>query len=342
VLVKVTSNCREVYHRRSMRCLWLREGALTCRDDVEAPVLRDGEARVRVNVAGVCATDLELCRGYYPFEGVLGHEFVGRVVEAPSAPELVGERVVGEINAPCGRCATCLAGLGNHCPDRTVLGIVGRGGAFAEELVLPVANLHRLPGGLSTERATFVEPLAAASQICEQVALRPTDRVLVVGAGRLGQLVARLLVGSGCELVVVARHRRQRELLEEVGIAAIRDVAALPSRRFDVVVEASGSPSGFEVARAAVRPRGTIVLKSTYAGRLELDASAIVVDEITLVGSRCGTFAPAIRVLASGRIDPAPLIEATYPIERGVEALEHAGRPGALKVLITIDGGGEG
>ncbi len=311
---------------------------MTFRDDVAAPALGDDEARVRVGVAGVCATDLELCRGYYPFEGVLGHEFVGRVVEAPTAPELVGHRVVGEINAPCGRCAACLAGLGNHCPERTVLGILGRSGAFAEELVLPVANLHRLPGELSRERATFVEPLAAAYQLCEQVPLRPTDRVLVVGAGRLGQLVARVLAEGGCEVSVVARHQRQRELLAEIGVSVVGDAEALPSRCFDVVVEASGSPSGFEVARAAVRPRGTIVLKSTYAGRLELDASALVVDEITLVGSRCGPFAPAIRALAGGRIDPAPLIEAVYPLERGVEALDHAGRPGALKVLITIDG----
>lgn len=322
-----------------MRCLWLKEGSLVYREDAERPALEEGEARVRVGMAGVCATDLELCRGYYPFDGVLGHEFVGEVIEAPTASELLGRRVVGEINAPCGRCSACRAGRGNHCSERTVLGIVGRSGAFAEELVLPTENLHVLPAAISDERATFIEPLAAAFQIPTQVFLRPTERVLIVGAGRLGQLVARVLAATGVELLVVARHQRQRELLSAVDVDTVEDGAAVSEGVFDVVVEASGAAAGFERARAAVRPRGTIVLKSTYAGRLEIDASALVVDEITLVGSRCGPFAPAIRALAQGWIDPEPLIDAVYPLKEGVAALEHAGRPGALKVLIDVRGG---
>jgi threonine dehydrogenase-like Zn-dependent dehydrogenase len=322
-----------------MRSLWLEGGRLELRDDRPEPVPGPEEALVAVRLAGVCATDLELLRGYAGFTGVPGHELVGTVVAAAGSPGWVGARVVAEINAACGECAACRAGLGRHCPARTVLGIVGRDGAFADRIAVPVASLHRVPDPVPDEAAVFCEPLAAALEVAEQVHLGPADRVLLVGAGRLGQLVARVLALAGCDVVAVARHARHRELLARVGVAtcAPDEVEAGPPGRFDVVVEASGSPAGFALARRAVRPRGTIVLKSTYAGgRLELDASSIVVDELTIVGSRCGPFAPALRLLERGAVDVAPLVEARYPLEQGPAAFEHAARPAALKVLLQI------
>jgi threonine dehydrogenase-like Zn-dependent dehydrogenase len=320
-----------------MRCLWLERGRLELRTDRPAPSPGPGEALVEVRLAGVCATDLELLRGYAGFTGVPGHELVGTVVSAEGAPGWVGARVVAEINAACGACEACRAGLGRHCPTRTVLGIVGRDGAFADLVTIPVANLHRVPDAVPDEAAVFCEPLAAALEVAEQVHLGPADRVLLVGAGRLGQLVARVLALAGCDVLAVVRHARHRELLERVGVATCGPDDVEARGRFGVVVEASGSPAGFELARRAVRPRGTIVLKSTYAaGRLELDASSIVVDEVTIVGSRCGPFAPALRLLERGAVDVAPLVEARYPIERGADAFEHAARPAALKVLLTM------
>jgi threonine dehydrogenase-like Zn-dependent dehydrogenase len=214
-----------------------------------------------------------------------------------------------------------------------VLGIVGRNGALAEYLTLPVENLRRVPEAVPDDVAVFCEPLAAALEVGEQVHVRSTDRVLLVGAGRLGQLLARTLRLTGCDLAAVERTERGRALLEQVGVPWIEGDSVVPGS-FDVVVEASGSPAGFDLARRAVRPRGTIVLKSTYAGRLELDASSLVVDEVTIVGSRCGPFEPALRLLERGLVDPMPLIEARYPLDSGVEAFAHAARPGALKVIV--------
>lgn len=315
-----------------MRALWLENGRLSVRDDVPDPSA-EGEAVVRVTLAGVCGTDLELVRGYYPFTGVPGHEFVGEVVEAPD-PSWIGSRVVGEINAACGSCATCAAGRPTHCERRTVLGIVGRDGAHAQLTRLPLAALHRVPDGVPDEAAVLVEPLAAALEILEQVRIAPSDRVLLVGAGRLGQLVARVLALTGARVAVVARHERQRALLARVGVACLEACDVEP-RRWDVVVEATGSPSGFDLARAAVRPRGTFVLKSTYRGELTLDMAPFVVDEITIVGSRCGPFAPALRLLESGAVDVGGLIEATYPLGDAVTAYEAARAPGAMKVVIA-------
>jgi threonine dehydrogenase-like Zn-dependent dehydrogenase len=294
-----------------------------------------GEALVKVRLAGICATDLELVRGYYPYTGIPGHEFVGEVIAAPQA-EWVGRRVVGEINAVCGECEACRHGRPTHCERRTVLGIVNRNGAFAEYLTLPMANLHLLPDSVPDEMAVFTEPLAAALEIGQQVHIQPTERVLVVGAGRLGQLIAQVLALTGCDLRVLARHPNQIALLARRGIRSITQ-DEVPQRRMDVVIEATGSPSGFEVARRAVRPRGTLVLKSTYAGNLEVNLSALVVDEITLVGSRCGPFRPALQLMESRLVDPTPLIEARYPLEQGVAAFEHAARPGVLKVLLQPD-----
>lgn len=317
---------------RSMNALWLEDRAVSVRE-LPIPVLAEGEARVRVTLAGVCNTDLELVRGYYPFTGVPGHEFVGVVDEAAGAPGWIGRRVVGEINASCGRCETCRAGRRTHCPSRTVLGIKGRDGAFAESLALPVENLHAVPDALPDEVAVFTEPTAAALEIQEQVAIGPGRRVAVVGAGKLGQLIAQTLSATGCDLVVAARSPRAAALLRDRRIAAV-DAPALAGTRHDVVVECTGSPDGLALARSLVRPRGTIVLKSTYRGDTAVDLSSVVVDEVTLVGSRCGPFGRALEALAAGRVDPRPLVDAVLPLGSAVEALRVAAEPGRLKVLL--------
>lgn len=316
-----------------MRAVWLEDRHLRVRDDVPIPAPPDGEALVRVLAAGICNTDLELTRGYYPYTGVLGHEFVGLVERGPEA--IVGERVVGEINAVCGVCRACREGRRTHCEDRTVLGIVGRHGAFADYLTLPSDNLHLVPAHVSTEAATFVEPLAAALEIQEQVAVGPDDRVLIVGDGKLGQLIARTLAMTGCDLLVVGRHESKLALLTGEGIAT-GTADAVPAKAFDLAVECTGNAGGFDVARRAVRPRGTLVMKSTYAGELALDASAVVVDELTLVGSRCGPFPPAVQLLSDGRVDVQPLVHARYALDDAVTAFEHAQRPGVLKVLLEV------
>lgn len=318
-----------------MRGLWLEDRRLRLRDDLPRPVPTVGEAVVRVSVAGVCNTDLELVCGYYPYAGVPGHEFVGVVEEAPSAPEWVGVRVVGEINAACGACPTCLAGRRTHCERRTVLGIVGRDGAFATHLRLPAANLHAVPEGLADEAAVFAEPTAAALEVQEQVRVGPVDRVVVVGTGKLGHLVAQTLTAAGVRPTAVGRSARSLALLAGRGIETAA-VDAVPPRQADLVVECTGAPEGLEIARRAVRPRGTIVLKSTYHGACSIDMAPFVVDEITLVGSRCGPFAPALALLARGAVDPRPLVEARYPLGNAVAAFEHAARPGALKVLVDV------
>ena len=268
-----------------------------------------------------------------PFSGVPGHEFVGVVESGPEG--WVGERVVGEINAPCGQCPACHAGRGNHCPSRSVVGIVNHNGAFAEHLVLPSKSLHKVPVGLATEAAVFTEPLAAALRIGEQVQAAPGARVIVVGAGRLGQLIARTLKLSACELSVVVRSDRGRALLDNHGIHTESAEAFAPASA-DMVVEVTGNPEGFAIARRLVRPGGTLVMKSTYAGALTLDASMLVVDEITLVGSRCGPFQPALELLSSGQIEVADLIAARYPLTEGLKAFEVAAQPGALKVQVDI------
>jgi threonine dehydrogenase-like Zn-dependent dehydrogenase len=316
-----------------VRAIWIEAGRISLRD-VPPPALAPGEARVRVRLAGICATDLELVRGYATFAGVPGHEFVGEVLSAPEQPDLVGRRVVGEINAACGSCPTCRAGRPRHCPRRTVLGIAGRSGAFAEELALPAGNLHPVPDSVADELAVFVEPLAAALAVQDSARLRPSDRVLVVGAGRLGQLIARTLALAGCALEVVARHPRQRALVAARGIAAVAE-EEVRERSADCVVEASGSPAGLALARRAVRPGGTIVLKSTYHAQPALDLARLVVDEITLAGSRCGPFAAALRLLASRALDPRDLIDAAYPREQGEVAFAAAALPGALKILLA-------
>jgi threonine dehydrogenase-like Zn-dependent dehydrogenase len=317
-----------------MQGLWLENQELSLRTDLPVPEPGPQEALVQVRLTGICRTDLELERGYYPYCGIPGHEFVGTVIRASSSPLLEGRRVVGEINAVCHDCEFCRRGLPNHCSNRTVLGIVGRDGALAEYLVLPVENLKEVPTAVSDRSAVFAEPLAAAIQVLQQVHIRPTDRVLLIGAGKLGQLVGRVLHHQTPRLLVKARYPRQVELLESVHVPCTTDEP--PERSFDIVVEATGSPSGLETACRCIRPRGTIVLKSTYAERAEIDLSRIIVDEVSFVGSRCGPFEPALAMLERGDVQPECLIERSFPLSEGVAAFQRARSSASLKVLVEF------
>ena len=300
------------------------------------PVPPPGEALIRVRLAGICNTDLELVRGYLGFRGVLGHEFVGEVVQASDVAWL-GQRVVGDINAACRRqqCEACNAGRYTHCPNRTTLGIAGRDGAFADHLVLPLANLFAVPDHVPDESAVFTEPLAAACEILEQIKIAPTDRVVVLGDGKLGLLVAAVLRLTGAELTLVGRNHDKLVIAAGWGVQVRLANEPLPAQTADVVVECTGSPQGFETARRLLRPRGTLVLKSTYHGALNVDMSGLVVDEIMLLGSRCGPFAPALRLLAAGLVDPRGLISDTYVLDQAAAAFAHAAAPGVLKVLLA-------
>lgn len=317
-----------------MKALWLENNQLQLLNNIPIPQPPSGEALVRVVRAGICNTDLELLRGYYPYTGILGHEFVGVVEEGPK--QLVGRRVVGEINAVCGECQFCQSGQPTHCENRTVLGIVKRHGAFANYLTLPVKNLHLVPDAVSTDAATFTEPLAAALEIQEQVSVRPSHQVLVVGDGKLGQLVAQTLALTGCNLLVVGRHEDKLAALAARGIqTGLAD--AVDDRTMDIAVECTGNPEGFAIARRSLKPRGTLVLKSTYSGQLNLDISSLVVDEITLIGSRCGPFPQALQLLAEGQVDVTPLVQARYPLNEGLAAFEQAQKRGVLKVLLDME-----
>ncbi len=313
-----------------MNVLWLEDNKISLRD-ISRPH-RENEALIKIRKAGICSTDLELVKGYYPYTGVIGHEFIGEVIEA-NDPVWIGWRVVGDINVTCGRCEQCLSGRPTHCEQRTVLGIANRDGTFAEYTSLPLANLHRVPDSVPDEMAVFTEPLAAALEIQDQIQIKPTDRVLLIGAGRLGQLIAQTLALTGCDLRVVARHTRQQDLLKARGIRTITEEEIQPWR-WDVVVEATGSPAGFSLARHAIRPRGTMVLKSTYKGDMSVNFSSIVVDEINLVGSRCGPFEPALRLMEAGQVDPTILIAAEFKLGEALKAFEHAAETGVLKVLV--------
>ena len=328
-----------------MNAIWLENNHIAMRD-IRQPH-KPNEALIKVRKAGVCSTDLELVKGYYPYTGVLGHEFVGEVVSLAQFPHpqplslrergerlRVGDRVVGEINAVCNNCEQCLNGRATHCEHRTVLGIMNRDGVFAEYTTLPIDNLHKIPASISDEMAVFTEPLAAALEIQQQVQVKPTDRVLLIGAGRLGQLIAHTLALTGCNLHVVARHKRQQDLLKARRIRIITEEDIQPWR-WDIVVEATGSQSGFSLARQAIRPRGTLVLKSTYKGEMNVNFSSIVVDEINIIGSRCGPFEPALRLMESKQVDPTVLIDSEFALSDGLKAFEHAAKSGVLKVLVN-------
>ncbi|HKC64579.1 MAG TPA: alcohol dehydrogenase catalytic domain-containing protein [Pyrinomonadaceae bacterium] len=295
---------------------------------------RADEALVRVVLSGICNTDVEIVRGYAGFEGTIGHEFVGVVENAPDGA-LVGRRVVGEINAGCGRCALCLNGDPRHCPDRTVLGIVGRDGAHAEFLQLPVVNLLPVPDEIQDERAVFAEPLAAAWGITERADVSKDTRVAVIGDGKLGLLSAQALSLTGAPVVLIGKHQEKLKIAGARGIeTATLDKVKTRSREFDLVVEASGAESGFALALDLLRPRGVLVLKSTFHGATAINAARIVVDEISVVGSRCGRFAPALELLKSDAVDVESLISEEYPLTDGVRAMRRATESGVIKVLL--------
>lgn len=302
------------------------------------PVAAAGEALVAVRLAGVCSTDLEITRGYMGFRGVLGHEFVGTVVEGPRPWR--GKRVVAEINCVCGACDMCHRGLSNHCRNRTVIGIAGRDGCFAERLVVPVRNLHEVPEAVGDEQAVFVEPLAAAIQVVHQCKIEKRMRVAVVGSGRLGLLVAQVLRRTGCQLEVVGRNPNTLAFCEKRGIQSRSLDEIVPRAQHDLVVECSGAPEGFALACRLVRPRGTIVLKSTYAADAPLSFAPVVVHEITLLGSRCGPFADALAMLARREIDVLSMVTKQLPLSRGVEAVAAAAAPEHIKVLLKPDAAG--
>lgn len=301
-------------------------------EEVPRPMPLEGEVLLRVVLAGICSTDLELIRGYAEFSGVLGHEFVA-VVEAAAEAAWVGRRVVGTINLGCRVCGECLAFGAEHCPRRTVLGIVGKDGIFADWATLPLANLLVVPDSVTDAEAVFTEPLAAALRIVEQVALPPASRVAVVGPGRLGSLICQVLALSGARPVVLGRRRESLALAERWGFATGL-LAEAPSDGFDLVVEATGNEHGLAESLRLVRPKGTLVLKSTFHGKAAVDLTKVVVGEVTVVGSRCGPFAPALRLLERRAIDVASLVEGEYPLSRAPEALAHAGRPGVRKILL--------
>ncbi len=301
------------------------------RADYPEPVAAPGESIVRVTLAGICGTDLEIARGYMGYRGVPGHEFAGRVVESAN-PNLRDRRVVGEINAACGQCENCIAGLGRHCATRTVLGILGRDGAFAQYLRLPDQNLIPLPDSISDEAAVFVEPLAAAYEILEQVRLSRNHSIAVLGDGRLGALVALALKGEQYEPLVVGHHAEKLSRLAELGLKTAHESAV--AEKFDVVVDCTGNGAGLSRAIAMVRPRGTIILKSTAAQGAAINLAPLVVNEITVVGSRCGRFRPALDAIAAKRIDPWRLIDGIFPLKDGLDAFAAAANLINFKILL--------
>lgn len=345
-----------------MRALVLDEaGRLHLETGRKRPERGPGEVLIRVTLAGICQTDMELVRGYMNFRGVLGHEFVGVVEEAEGGAFAPGDRVVGGINIQCGRCDMCRRDLGRHCRRVRVLGISDWDGAFADWMVLPEANLERVPDGVTDRQAVFVEPLAAAVEILEQVHVKPDDTVAVVGDGRLGLLCAQVLARTGCRVHLIGRHRDKMAIVADrsnIEASLADDVMEAPQSpgvsgagetapgvgapgaspdwagRFDVVVEVTGRSGGLALAQQLVRPRGTLVLKTTIHDKVPLNVADIVVREIAVVGSRCGPFAPALRLLEEGAIITEPFIHAEYDLGDGVAAMEHARRPGTLKVLI--------
>jgi alcohol dehydrogenase len=324
------------------------------------PRLAPAFARIRLIAAGICSTDLELQRGYYGFRGTPGHEFVGVVTEVNPGEEdsalagdmnraprherparliacstdWIGQRVAGEINLACGMCEWCRRGLGRHCPTRKVLGIVGHAGAFQEFLTLPIHNLRRVPHSIPDEHAVFIEPVAAACEILDQIKIANGTRVAVLGDGKLGLLIAQVLHASGAEVHLLGRHRHKVQIADRAGIATELLRKKLPQRAYRVVVDATGSADGLRAAIAMCEPRGTVVMKSTVHGTVGIDAAPVIVDEITLVGSRCGRFEPAIKLLASGKVRVGDLISEEFPLDRAPEAFARAATKGILKVLL--------
>lgn len=302
------------------------------RDDWPAPRPRPGWVRVQTRTAGICNTDLELLRGYMQFRGVLGHEFVGTALDGP----LEGQRVVGGINFACGICSTCAAGQPRHCPTRSVLGILDADGVFADQFLIPQQNLLRVPDEVGDRAAVFVEPLAAACEVLEQLGNFPRQSALVLGDGKLGLLLAQTLHSDGFDVTLVGRHVDRLNWLEARGVH--RESGVADGRKFPLTVEATGSANGLETAIRATAARGTVVLKSTIAARHEINLAPVVIDEIRIIGSRCGPFEPALARLASGAIATEPLIDSVYELTHIEEAVQRAGVPGVMKVLVERHG----
>lgn len=342
-----------------MRALFFQRRLKYCRD-YPTPKRTEGEALIRVLQAGICNTDIEIVKGYMPFQGVLGHEFVG-VVEGAEDKTWIGKRVVGEINCPCRQCEYCKQGLGNHCPNRKVLGILGKDGAFADYITLPMANLHELPASISNLQAVFVEPIAAAFRILEQVDTGPNDKVAVLGDGKLGLLVAQVMAGTGCELTAIGRHPEKLEILSRkkiklvlskaegtmlalyqngTGLAMNQNGSWLvhegPHQGFDLCIDCTGSPKGLELALDLVKPMGKIVLKSTFARGERLNLSQLVVNEVVLLGSRCGPFKRAIKALQDGAVEVTTMVTKVYNLEEATKAFSLASRRGVLKVVLDM------
>jgi alcohol dehydrogenase len=307
------------------------------------PRVPEGFARIRLLAAGICSTDLELQRGYYGFSGTPGHEFVGEVVSVSGTngdeSRWIGKRVVGEINLACGHCDWCLRGLGRHCPTRTVLGIVRHPGAFREFLTLPIRNLHRVPASIPTEHAVFIEPVAAACEILDQVKLPKGERVAVLGDGKLGLLVAQVLQAHGAQVHLFGRHWDKMRLVEPTGVTTELVNKEMPPKKLPVaawplVVDATGSSEGLRAAVSMCIPRGTVIMKSTVHGVVPIDTAPAIVNEITLVGSRCGRFEAALPLLTAGKVHVGSMISDEFPLDRAPQAFARASKKGVLKVLL--------
>lgn len=316
-----------------MRGLLLEGQHATLRTDLAQPTPAPDQALLKIRRAGICNTDLELIKGYMGFQGILGHEFVAEVIDGPQT--LIGQRVVGEINVACGQCDLCQRGIPSQCRQRTTVGIDRHDGAFAEYMTLATRNLYVVPDSVSDDEAVFVEPLAAAFELLESVHISPHDRVILIGAGKLGILCAQVLKLTGADLSVVVRRPQPATLLKQWNIPATT-LDALPKQRAQIVVDCTGTAEGFEAALDLVEPRGTILLKSTYADLPKANLTRIVIDEVRVIGSRCGSFPAALRGLENKLVDVLPLIEARYPLSESVRALEHAAKPGTLKVLLDF------
>lgn len=315
-----------------MIAVYLESGKVSVRRKSRPP-RPEGFSLIRLLSAGICNTDLELQRGYYGFKGTPGHEFVGEVIESDT-PRLLGKRVVGEINLNCGHCDWCARGLGRHCPTRTVLGIVKQPGAFRELLTLPDRNLHVVPDRIPTSEAVFVEPLAAACEILDQVKIPQGARVAVLGDGKLGLLIAQVLHASGVDLHHFGRHKQKLRLSDNAGIETRIAGAKLPRVGYAYVVDATGSAEGLRQAVSMTQPRGTVVLKSTVHGLVSVDTAPVIVNELTLIGSRCGRFEPALKLLASGKVRVSEMIADTFPLAQAPAAFARAAERGVLKVLL--------
>jgi len=306
-------------------------------EDVPPPRRKPGETLISVTKAGICNTDLEITRGYSPgFSGILGHEFIGTILEADDRT-MIGTRVTAEINCACGKCEFCEKDLGRHCPNRSVLGIVNRSGVFAQQVLVPIENIVEFPSDIPDEQAIFIEPLAAALEITDQVIITPASSVLLLGDGKLAALIGVSLRSIGCDILVAGKHEGKLAYFKMLGINTV-NLAAFKKRQFDVVIEASGNPSAFELGLECVKPRGTFVLKSTYPQKFSFNPASIVVNEISLVGSRCGLFYKAIEFILDHDPPLAELISAEFPLDQAVEAFEYSRRPDTFKVVLKMEG----